>query len=300
MWLRMKGSVKTVMPESRKKLFNPVSTTALVFSVLFMVSGCGLPSFSTLPKPIALETDSDTTLGFRTPVVSAGIQLNGYSIYYKIYRDFTDLNPVNENNDEWYFDENNYDENVEELQPGNIVPIQRGFVRAGEYGSIELPANQYNVPHSNSGDEIIMDFNNNDSTQSNNRSQPIVGIGPDPGVDPNKVVLARGFIDPRFTNKTLRRFVNDWFFSTSTEGFYDGDLRRPPGKQPGTKLSDFTGTPIISGASHGQFIIAFVVYSVGFDVSSGQLSPIYSKPVYLGEIEYTDIQINNNRDSESE
>jgi hypothetical protein len=40
--------------------------------------------------------------------------------------------------------------------------------------------------------------------------------------------------------------------------------------------------------------------SVGFDVSSGQLSPIYSKPVYLGEIEYTEIQVNNNRNSESE
>jgi hypothetical protein len=113
------------------------------------------------------------------------------------------------------------------------------------------------------------------------------------------VVLARGFIDPRYNNKTLRKFVNDWFFSSTAVGFCDGDLRRPPGNQPGTKLSDFTGTPIITGASHSQFIIAFVVYSVGLDVSSGQLSPVYSKPVYLGEIEYTDIQINNNRDSES-
>ncbi|RKX99073.1 MAG: hypothetical protein DRZ90_00265, partial [Spirochaetes bacterium] len=204
-----------------------------------------------MAKPIDISTGSDTILGFTTPTPDPGTQINGYNIYYKIYTDFTDF--TNEN-DELYFNEGHYDDTFNEMPPGNIIPRERGFIRAGEFGAVDLPG-QYNIPHTNPADNILIDFNYSGTSDSNAREEPVAGIGPDPKLDPNAVILARGFKDPRYTNLKLRRFVDDWFYSLSVLDFHDGDLRRPPGTQPGTYLDDFTGIPILlSDTTHGQFI----------------------------------------------
>ncbi len=282
--------------DQRVSRFSGFYLIIITFYTLF-IAGCGLPDFSTLVKPIVISnTGSATILGFTTPNPDPGTQINGYVIYYKIYTDFTDFS---DKNDEWFFDENKYDNDIVEMPPGNIIPIERGFVRAGEFGDEDI-TNQFNIQHTNPGDNIIIDFNYSGVTDSNTREEPVAGIGPDPKMDPNAVILARGFIDPRYTNIKLRRFVNDWFFSLSDSDFHDGDLRRPPGTQPGTGLGDFTGDPILkSVTSHGQFLISFTTYSIGIDTLSSPPTLVVSKPVYLGNVEFTSIQLNLNRSSES-
>ena len=253
----------------------------LLLSVSFF--SCGLPNAQSLAKPAVNNgLFSDTTkVGFGTVAAEAGTQVNGYALYYKVYASASDYDSQN---DDWHFDENNYTDG-NELASGATVPKQRGFVRAGRINQNSLPASSFNYPFPGAGFSIVLDANANDSSDSNLRDQPILGLGPDPITDANKIEVARGYLDPLdLTSDDLRSFVDDWYLVGTSS---DGDLRRPPGTQPSTNTS---GSLIsgLGGSNHPQLRIAFVTYAVGVEIAT--LTQLESKPIFLGYIEYDTIR----------
>lgn len=284
----------------------------MISFVTFMIIGCGLPDYGVLSRPTVINQGTSTTLlGFTTPVDDDFIL--GYTLYYKIYISLSEYSTFN---DEQYFLDGYYLNTNDEFPTGNIVPLNHGFVRAGVFGQDDIPNYAYNIPHKNDvpgpndwvEEDIFIDFNIPPVGDSNLREEPVVILDTLPGVTvtPN-ITLARGFLDLRYTEKYLRRFVDDWYVSPEEPppyniGFFDGDLRRPPpSSQPGLVGDIWTGTPIIfdtGGEISSDFIIAFVVYSTGVDTTGGEIRFLDSKPIHLGKIVYSQIRVNLTRSSE--
>ncbi|MDF1568147.1 MAG: hypothetical protein P1P77_09030, partial [Spirochaetaceae bacterium] len=152
-----------------------------------------------------------------------------------------------------------------------------------------------NIPHVNPGENIYINFDPTDKTSSNDRAEPeVLRVDPDrgPGIRMN-IILVRGFIDIE-VNSPLLSFVNDWRVEADTSnGYFDGDLRRPPPKpQPGLAGDDWSGTPIFTSddVMPENLQVAIVVYSVGIDTSNGGLTFLASEPVHIGKVNYTEIQ----------
>jgi len=267
--------------------FRAAGRSFLAALILLLFAQCGLPEFAVVAKPSKL-TNSDTlkatVIGFQTP--SNDTNITGYALYYKIY-----ISDSEYNTDESYFEDGHYVNSDTEFQPGSVVPKSRGFVLAGHLGATDLPESRYTIRHSAAGDDILINFNPNDSnTDSNARQEPVVVKGPLSANNPTLHTLARGFVDYRSASgNQLRRFVDDWYFQ---QDFTDGDLGRPPAKQPGSQAADYPGN-FQRLAIVNRIIIGFVVHSVGYNPATS--SPLVSQPVSIGKIEYTEIRQNSAR-----
>jgi len=290
-----------------------ISYGMIAFLVLAqIIMGCGLPQVILLDKPIRLyrvdASDSleapplpPTVVAFAFPKNDADII--GYVIYYKVYYSSSTQDP-----DYWedtkYFDENTYVGNNNEMQPGDAIPNQYGFLRIGEFGKSEF--GDYDIRHNGSQKAVYIDFDPGgkgaDGRDANLRNEPIIGYDY-PVTEDNKIkVLARGFIDPTDTREAtetypgdkFRSFVNDWDYDDDDgDGYHDGDLRRGDyllGNQPGQTLEHIrrSGEPFFQKSPPSQLSIRFVVHSYGR--TKGNLLPLTSKPVYIGDITYSPVR----------
>jgi len=281
--------------------------------------GCGLPQALLLEKPIRLErvdaSDSPRNQELPSTVIAFGFpdddaNIIGYVIYYKVY--YSSTQDPDYRVDERYFDENTYIGSSTEMQPGDIIPNQRGFLRIGEFGKSEFE--EYDIKHNDSQAAVYIDFDPGGlgGVNSNQRGEPIIGYDY-PVTEDNRVkVLARGFIDPTDTRKgtatypgtKFRSFVKDWEYDFDNRGdrFNDGDLRRGYnllGNQPGREIKSIErcGTPYFRDRSPSQPLrIGFVVHSYGR--IKGTLRPITSKPVYFEYVDYSPVH-DANRDRSS-
>jgi len=274
--------------------------------------GCGLPGYTSIEKPVVMTNVdfiddplmpelSNTVIAFKTPVNDTDIL--GYSIFYKVYySDTTDpdfaLQPgalPGTKVDIDYFDEYTFINNNDEMQPGDYIPNERGFLRVGEFDKNTFE--EFYINHPGPDEAIYIDFDPTGEgvSDSNLRKDPIIGY--DFPVSTVKT-LARGYTDPTDSlSNMFRRFVADWDFDLNDSGdqFNDGDLRRgyyllSNQIAPSTlEEIEASGEPFYTNGmpSGGDMIIGFVVYSFGRDISGGSFSPIASKPVYFGDIKYT-------------
>jgi len=285
-----------------------------------IVVGCGLPQVALLEQPQKLSRvhASDdpeqpelppTVIAFAFPDNDTSII--GYAIFYKIYYSLADPDIRDDERD---FDENSYIGTNNEMQPGDAILRERGFLKLGEYGKSEFE--EYYIGHDGSQEAVYIAFNPSGATNADRRKQPIIGY--DYPVNNGVKVLARGFIDPRDGSENtetnpgnkFRSFVNDWEYDVDDpDGYHDGDLRRGYnllGYQPGWKIEDIErcGIPYFlrrpktlpDGTSVGimpgkTLRIGFAVYSYGR--IPGSLKPITSKPVYVGEVGYPDLHDKN-------
>jgi len=258
--------------------FRRVLYSFLLLLALFFLTQCGLPEFAVVAKPSKLsntDTLRATVIGFQTPSDDANIQ--GYALYYKVYASDSDYNGEK---DESYFGDNIGSDT--ELQPGSLLPKSRGFVLAGHLDATDLPESAYTIRHTDAGDNILIDFDPS--------RDPIVRLGPLSASNPALHTLARGFVDYRSeSSNQLRRFVDDWAFRGD---FIDGDLRRPPARQPGSQAADYARNSQRLNIVN-EIVIGFVVYSVGF--SPATTGPLVSRPVHIGKIKYSGIQENTRR-----
>jgi len=295
--------------------------TGLMVIILILVQvvvGCGLPQVVLLEKPIRLErvdaSDGSGSQELPSTVIAFGFpdddtNIIGYVIYYKVY--YSSTEDPDYRRDERYFDENSYSGSNEEMQPGDIIPNQRGFLRIGEFGASEF--GEYDIRHNDSQEAVYIDFDpgGRGGGNSDQREEPIIGYDY-PVTEDNKVkTLARGFIDPTdrregtetYPGTKFRSFVKDWEYDFNNRGdrYHDGDLRRGYyllRNQPGREIESIErcGTPYFQNHSPSQLRIAFVVYSYGR--IKGALRPITSKPVYFGYVDYSPVH-DANRDRPS-
>jgi len=309
---------------------------ATIFIYSLFILSCGIPDYSSLEKPIKMSfvdiVDDPAepplpaaVIAFKTP--SDDTNIVGYSIFYKVYySDFADPDFVLQPGalpgtkvDIDYFDEYTYINNNDEMQPGDIIPNQRGYLKIGIMGSSTF--GEFTIENPGPNEAIYIDFDPDGEgaiqSDPNKRLEPVIGYDYDevatPHVFPEKI-LVRGFIDPADQTKysltsgidkrrsglnpgnTFRSFVADWKYDRNDDGdhIFDGDLRRAYyvlSNQPSDyqNLGDpfFSGDPLPATPA-GDVVIGFVVYSFGRNTSGGQLLPIASKPVYIGSIKYTD------------
>ena len=242
--------------------------------MMFVLAGCGLPNYTALGSPVSTTSASiPRKLSFTTVTAPVGVTVTGYALYYKVYRDQSDYNALGEADRTAI--------NHKDAQTGSSTLTSKGFVRAGELSATDLPANQFNIRHLGSGDTIVLDFPADANPVAGNALNAASAPG---SAVANRITLARGYIDYRTANDGLRRFYNDWAFGSV---FTDGDLRRPPGKQPATVVTDLTGTSIVTAAGRQEFVVAFAVYAVG--LIQAELTPLSSQPTHLGSIRYSDI-----------
>jgi len=301
-------------------LFRNVICLSLLILIFF--TACGLPTFSSLEKPVKmLKVDfvddpaqpllPSTVIAFRTPSNDANIL--GYSIFYKVYySDSVDPDfisqAVGDKDDKDYFDEYTYINDNQEMQPGDYIPNERGYLRIGELGKNTFQ--EYIIGHPGPDEAIYIDFDPNETGISNpdNRDEPLIGYNfknSTPHVTAVKK-LARGFADPtENSDNSFRSFVNDWDFDLNDDGdkFHDFDLRRGyyllKDQLPPVSLETIqdVGTPHFISIPSGDMTIGFVVYSFGRDISGGTIQPIVSKPVYIGDIKYSPINDTQDRDT---
>ena len=256
-----------------------------------MLLGCGLPDYREIPKPVALTQPNATSLAFRTPSDVSIIQ--GYVLSYKIYATESEYASLD---DESYFNESEYISNNTEMQPGNVIPRQRGFIKAGIDGKYNL--NAYQIPDLGVANQnIFIDFDSGrtQAAMDDSSQLPIVGYTVYPIVTP-QVTLARGVNDPDDTSsqKQFLSFVADWDFDQSGVGYSDADLFRR------LNISSFSDTDVDSLVSflidngellnpiENELIIGFVLYAYGYDTSPPP-TIVYSKPIYLGSIKYQNV-----------
>jgi len=325
-----------------RKGYIPLIASVLILSLI----SCGLPDYSSLEKPVMMtkvdfvddpaEPDlPNTVIAFKTPVNDTNIL--GYSIFYKVYYSDTEdpdfiLQPgalPETKVDKDYFDEFTYINDNVEMQPGDYIPNQWGYLKIGEVGSSVF--GEYTIEHPGPGEAIYIDFDPDgegaSQSDSNQRLEPVIGYDYNGTLSPHVTAiktLARGFIDPNDGSTyslttgiderpsglnpggdTFRSFVNDWMFDRNNDNdhVFDGDLRRAYNilsnhNQPSDyqNLGDpfFSGDPLPATPT-GDVIIGFVVYSFGRNISGGQFSSIASKPVYIGDIKYTDFYESSSR-----
>ncbi len=315
-----------------RKGYIPLIASVFILSLI----SCGLPDYSSLEKPVMMtkvdfiddpaEPDlPNTVIAFKTPVNDTNIL--GYSIFYKVYySDSADPDfilqpgaPPETKVDKDYFDEFTYINDNVEMQPGDTIPNQRGYLKIGIMGSSTF--GEYTIANPGPNEAIYIDFDpdGEGASQSdpNKRLEPVIGYdyneAATPHVFPEKI-LVRGFLDPADQTeysltsgfdkrrsglnpgKTFRSFVADWKYDRNDDNdhIFDGDLRRAYyviSHQPSDygNLGDpfFSGDPLPATPA-GDVVIGIVVFSFGRNISGGQLTAIASKPVYIGSIKYTD------------
>ncbi len=277
----------------------------LLFSIYILsLIACGIPDIRSLSKPVKVNTEvlglNSSVLAFRTPADTTDIQ--GYALYYKIYYGQSDF--IAEKDESLWFDEGFYINDNSEMQPGEVICNERGFIRVGELNAdtSSYPAFLITSPPLPST-IVYIDF---DSIQhrlgmSDDSPDPIVGF-----VYPITTIqktLVRGIIDPTAgTDDSFRSFISDWDFDDGSpaDNFHDADLRRRHNKPQSIAKPDETTDFYLSGEPHynieenqipTQWIIGFVVFSYGFDPSNFQ--QLYSKPEFIGAVGYSPINDTN-------
>ena len=266
----------------------------VVVFLSLLVAGCGLPDYITLEAPESYSgTLPSTVVAFTEPDDS---NIIGYALYYKIYSGLSDLS--SENDEDW-FDEASSHYTETDIPTGSTVPNQRGFLKAGESGNRATTMWSTSlIPAQGVGTDIFIDFDYGAvvSTAGDDRLEPVVGTNWDGNIPTTVLMtLARGFRDPTNTSSDeLLKFVADWDFNDGSpnDGYHDGDLRRGYNnisKQPGTTraIVDSCGTPLFNTSPSSELYIGLVVHSFGYDPST--VAPLYSKPLYLGEIRYQQV-----------
>lgn len=268
--------------------------------LLSFLAGCGLPDTLSLDKPEIVSVTSNKVLAFITPDDTTNIL--GYTVYYKVYFSQTDFD--NEQDESVWFDEGTYINSDDEMQPGPVIPNQRGYIRVGNYapGSTSAPSYEsYQIENPGNSTTMYINFDSGGAgVFDENSPMPIVHLGY-PVITTVLNTLVRGVNDDTDTNLAFRSFVKnplnpgsaagDWdYVNSDTDGFYDGDLRR---KRNLTSTNDVTsmtsylmsGEPFAGLPTPSDLIIGIVVHSFGLDPVN--LQPLYSKPVYVGTVGYS-------------
>lgn len=266
--------------------------------IIILTAGCGLPDTISLPKPSPVTVGSSNVVGFATPADTT--EILGYTIYYKVYFNETDF--LDEDDDDVWFDEGTYINSNDEMQPGPVIPYQRGYIRFGEYGGNSTFYQSYQITNPGDSTTVYIDFDPTNTGVFNNlNAMPIVHLGPVGSTPPSLNTLVRGVIDPSDSNLLQRTFVDnpinpptphvgDWDYDLSDgDTFYDADLRRNHDISSTSSVSSLSealmaGEPF-AGFSPGDLIIGVVVHSYGVDPVN--LEILYSKPVYLGRVVYS-------------
>lgn len=279
------------------KTFIAATKTIGAAFVIILIAGCGLPETVSLPKPSQVTSGSSYVVSFITP--SDTTEILGYTIYYKVYFNETDF--LDEDDDDVWFDEGTYINSNDEMQPGPIIPNQRGYIRFGEDGGDSTFYQSYQIANPGDATTVYIDFDpTNTGIFNNDSAMPIVHLGPiGPPTPVSQNTLVRGIIDPSDSNLAQRTFVDnvknpsntgDWDYDLSDgDTFYDADLRRNHDISSTSSVSSLSealmaGEPF-AGFSPGDLIIGVVVHSYGVDPVN--LEILYSKPVYLGRVVYS-------------
>lgn len=278
-----------------------IIAAAIVLAIT--LAACGLPDTISLPKPLVVNTGNSYVIGFETPADTTGIL--GYTIYYKVYFSNTDF--LDEDDDDVWFDEGTYINSNAEMQPGPVIPNQRGYIRFGESGDDSTSYKSFQISEPGPSTTVYIDF---DPTSlgvfGKDNGMPIVHLGPIGPPEPVALnYLVRGVIDPTDSNLLFRTFVknpinpgnvSDWDYDDGDgDNFYDADLRRKHNLNDVSSVSTLTaelltGVPF-AGLPPGDLTIGAVVHSYGLDVVKFQV--LYSKPVYLGRVIYSPLDDTN-------
>ena len=164
---------------------------ASVALFIIVLSGCGLPSYSTLDAPSEIDF-ADNKVGF-----NAAEEVDGYIIYYKIY-------PYNDSeidSDEDQFDSSYYDD--DNIPNGTTVPENLGFTKMAwaDTSSLANPIIEYT-----GDDDVVIDFSN--SINQDSGTDPVLYIN-DVDMSSSMGVPGRGV---KSDSNLYKHFVKDYDF----------------------------------------------------------------------------------------
>lgn len=265
----------------------------VLFLLLILLTGCGLPTTVSIDKPRKVSDDSlpGSVLAFRTPSDNSLIQ--GYALYYKVYYSETDFN--DEEDDSRYFEESTYLNDNAEMQPGPVIPRQRGYVRIGDADGNQTTYPGFLVSDPVSASSLIylvFDPGQDRGDFFDDSSDPPVVSLSHPVLLPVNTIT-RGIIDPTSADNSLLSFVGDWDFDSgnSVDYYHDADLKRRYNLPDSFSVEVITNSMASGNAFFddqpvsSDLIIGIVAHSVGLDTSNLQV--LYSKPEFIGSVRYT-------------
>ncbi len=262
----------------------------LILTFCFLLGACGLPEYAVLDKPVPLSKPDVACLAFEAP--SDVSKISGYVLFYKLYYSDSDFSTQN---DSQAFNEVYYESSGGEMPPGDVVPRQRGFAKMGLVGGSEYPAFHILDGNLPSG-KFFLDFNpgNPGNPMGDDSENPQVMLNSYPGGTPSGIHLARGVIDPTdIGNPDFLVFPNNWDWDNGSpaDNYSDADLYRKLNLSEGPNVIDVvnsfkTGQP--PSVQEGEkLIIGVAVCAYGYDPSL--LTLLFSKPVFLGSVEYSPV-----------
>ena len=229
----------------------------LIIITYFLLS-CGLAQYEVLDPP-RMYSPGDNQVGFQTPDNEI---IDGYIIYYKIYR----YDDSTIDTDESYFNPDNFEDESSDYESGTAVPEELDFFMLGFLGTTTNETFPH-ISQTGSGHYIAFDF----TDSLNQNTDPILLID---GTNYNQDigVPARGV---KYKDNTFKSFINNYEFSNDSNEI-DEDLDSMDDSLGSAETLDDVGT----------IEIAFVAISYGISASS--FEQMMSIPVHLGTV-----QINN-------